>query len=122
MAGACQSGPTTSAGSTVADARPAPLRALPEACLQHLYLGCSHEAMQGQLAVEEIAACSVVYETLLTSHFNGDFAALVAWSRSQPDAPPPPTVPAAAPNDDALAARGRRGARKMRRSAASIGR
>jgi hypothetical protein len=89
MAGACQSRPTTSAGSTVADARPAPLRALPEACLQHLFLGCSHEAMQSRLHAGEIAARSVVYETLLKSHFNGDFAAFVTWSRSQPDAPPP---------------------------------
>jgi hypothetical protein len=61
------------------------LNATPESCLQTLYLRCSSEAIRGRLGRGEIAACSVVYETLLKRSFGGDFDALLAWSRQQAD-------------------------------------
>lgn len=64
------------------------LDTLPETCLQALYLRCSDEAIAGRLSRGGIAGCSVVYQTLLERSFGGDFLALLAWSRRQPEAAP----------------------------------
>lgn len=60
------------------------LRGLPEEQLKRLYLDCSDAALGGALGSEGIAFCSMAYETLLRRVFQGDFVALLAWSRRQP--------------------------------------
>jgi len=84
-----------SGGVTAADAsasgqvarRSDPLRAsieeLVERDVKRFYLGCSAAALRGTLDSAGTAACSIIYDVLLTRHFNGDFRALLAWSRSQ---------------------------------------
>jgi hypothetical protein len=57
------------------------LQALPEPELKEAYLHCSREATHRLLGNGEIALCSIVYETLLSRIFAGDFDALLAWSR-----------------------------------------
>ncbi len=59
------------------------IQGLAEPDLKATYLGCSRDALLGTLDWDEIAACSVVYETLLTREFGGDFFALLAWSKSR---------------------------------------
>lgn len=76
--------PHNAPGETAATA----LDALPERCLRALYLRCSDEAIAGRLSRGGIAGCSVVYQTLLERSFGGDFLALLAWSRRQPEAAP----------------------------------
>jgi hypothetical protein len=61
-----------------------PLEALSKPRLKSLYLSCSRAASEQMLTGSEIAACSVVYETLLTRVFDGDFHALLAWSKRHP--------------------------------------
>ena len=51
---------------------------------KQFYLDCSRAAMRGRLGSGETAVCSIGYEVLLERHFGGDFYALLAWSRSQP--------------------------------------
>ncbi len=58
------------------------LQELPEAETKSLYLQCSRAALQGTLGTMEIALCSIVYETLLQDIFDGDFFALLDWSRN----------------------------------------
>jgi hypothetical protein len=62
-----------------------PLETLSEPRLKSLYLTCSRAASRQLLASTEIGFCSVVYETLLTRVFGGDFHALLAWSKRHPD-------------------------------------
>jgi hypothetical protein len=64
----------------------AELAVLPENRLKEFYLHCSHEASRHVLGLGEAALCSMIYETLLGRIFGGDFHALLAWSRVQPDA------------------------------------
>jgi hypothetical protein len=59
------------------------LEQLSETEVKQFYLGCSGAAMSGRLGGGETAACSVVYDVLLKRHFDGDFGALLAWSRGQ---------------------------------------
>lgn len=59
------------------------LRTLPEAELKNAYSNCSQESMRRALSGGEAALCSIVYETLLSTVFEGDFGALLAWSRIQ---------------------------------------
>ena len=84
MAG-CQPLPPERAAPTDGKTLVIALDSTSEHCLQQLYLRCSSEAMQGWLSSGGIAACSVVYETLLKRSFGGDFHALLRWSRQQPD-------------------------------------
>ena len=58
------------------------LEELPEADTKALYLRCSSESLQGTLSTIEVALCSIVYETLLQDVFDGDFFALLDWSRN----------------------------------------
>lgn len=59
------------------------LEAISERELKRAYLRCSREAVQRTLGFGGIASCSIVYETLLRRLFEGDFYALIAWSREQ---------------------------------------
>lgn len=59
--------------------------ALGKGQLEQVYLQCSREALQRALGHGEAAFCSTAYDVLLKVHFGGDFAALLAWSRQQPD-------------------------------------
>ena len=52
--------------------------------LKNLYVECNRTAMLGRLGTGGIMHCSVVYEELMQRAFGGDFAKLIAWSRSQP--------------------------------------
>jgi len=56
---------------------------LAELELKAYYLSCSDAAVEGRLDWSEIALCSIAYERLLRQTFEGDFLALLAWSRSQ---------------------------------------
>jgi hypothetical protein len=58
------------------------LEKLPEAETKSLYLRCSSESLLGTLSTIEVALCSIVYETLLQDVFDGDFFALLDWSRN----------------------------------------
>jgi len=49
--------------------------------LKAMYLHCSRAALHHRIGINSIAACSVIYETLLQQVFDGDFHALLAWSR-----------------------------------------
>jgi hypothetical protein len=46
------------------------------------YADCSNEAERRLLGSGEAAVCSIIYETLKRRVFGGDFAALLAWSKS----------------------------------------
>jgi hypothetical protein len=59
------------------------LQTVPEAELKHAYSTCSRHAMERVLGSGEAAACSILYETLLSTVFGGDFEALLMWSRGQ---------------------------------------
>lgn len=61
------------------------LHILPEPELKDVYLHCSRESTQRVMGYGEIALCSMVYETLLTRIFAGDFDALLAWSKANSD-------------------------------------
>jgi hypothetical protein len=61
------------------------MRALPDAELKAFYLRCSRAALRQALGGTDIALCSVGYELLLTRTFQGDFHALLDWSRGQAD-------------------------------------
>ena len=61
-------------------------RDVPEQELKSFYRNCSRAAVAGSLSSGEIALCSIGYEVLLQRAFDGDFRALLAWSRSQPRA------------------------------------
>jgi hypothetical protein len=67
------------------DAGPDPLCArferLGESDLKSVYLRCNEEALAQRLGSSEIAFCAVAYEVLLKQHFNGEFEALLRWSR-----------------------------------------
>jgi hypothetical protein len=54
--------------------------------LKRLYLQCSATSFD-RLGSGGVAYCSVAYEELKRRAFGGDFAKLLAWSRTQPDAP-----------------------------------
>jgi hypothetical protein len=75
---------TTIEVGLVHDSVRAGIEALSEREAKEFYLECSRAAMLGQLGTGETAVCSVSYEVLLRRHFGGDFHALLAWSRSQP--------------------------------------
>jgi hypothetical protein len=60
------------------------IEALSEREAKQFYLDCSRAALGGRLSNGETAACSIGYDVLLKRHFGGDFHALLAWSRSQP--------------------------------------
>lgn len=51
--------------------------------LKRMYLRCSSAALQQRIGTISVAACSVIYETLLQQVFGGDFLALFKWSREQ---------------------------------------
>ena len=51
--------------------------------LKTIYLDCDRRATHESLGSAEVAACSVVYEELKKRAFDGDFAKLLAWSRTQ---------------------------------------
>jgi len=59
------------------------LRTLPEAELKNAYSNCSQVSMRHALSGGEAALCSIVYETLLSTVFKGDFGSLLAWSRAE---------------------------------------
>lgn len=61
----------------------AALRRLPATELKAYYLQCSRAATQRVLDSQQIALCSIGYEILLQKVFGGDFAALLAWSKTQ---------------------------------------
>ena len=61
------------------------LHILPEPELKDVYLHCLRESTQRVMGYGEIALCSMVYETLLTRIFAGDFDALLAWSKANSD-------------------------------------
>jgi hypothetical protein len=63
----------------------AALHELPEQDLKAFYLECNRAATQTSLGSGDIALCSIGYEILLKSTFGGDFSALLAWSRNQPN-------------------------------------
>ena len=63
----------------------AALYRLPEQDLKAFYLQCNRAATQTSLGSGDIALCSIGYEILLERTFGGDFSALLAWSRNQPD-------------------------------------
>lgn len=72
----------------------AQLEQAPHEQLKAIYADCVNEAEQHLLGFGEAAACSMTYEALKRRVFGGDFAALIAWSRTlpvqqlgQPDAP-----------------------------------
>jgi hypothetical protein len=52
--------------------------------LKRVYLSCSCQAIHQTLGREGVMACSVVYEELKETVFDGDFDRLLEWSRSQP--------------------------------------
>ncbi len=52
-----------------------------EAELKAFYLRCTREAVGGRLNRGHIALCSVGYERLLKSTFQGNFVALLEWRR-----------------------------------------
>ena len=58
---------------------------LSEPELKAFYMHCSRAAMRRGLGGGDIALCSVGYEVLLKRAFRGDFQALLAWSKSQPE-------------------------------------
>jgi hypothetical protein len=49
--------------------------------LKSVYRRCNEEALAQRLGSGEIAFCAVAYEVLLKEHFNGEFEALLRWSR-----------------------------------------
>ena len=51
--------------------------------LKTMYLHCSSAALHQRIGTISVAACSVIYETLLQQVFGGDFLALLRWSREQ---------------------------------------
>ena len=59
------------------------IRRMSDPDLKRLYLRCAQASEQRPLGQEEIAACSVGQETLLTRVFGGRFEALLAWSDEQ---------------------------------------
>lgn len=62
-----------------------PLQGSPRADdLKRAYQTCSCEAHRRTLDSEEVMARSVIYERLKERAFDGDFARLLAWSRTQP--------------------------------------
>jgi hypothetical protein len=73
------------------------LVALSESELKQVYVQCSHQALQRRLDGGEASFCSTAYDVLLKTHFSGDFAALLAWSRQQRDQPIESSAGATAP-------------------------
>ena len=71
----------------------AALYELPEEALKTHYLRCSRAALRGSLGSQEIMLCSLGYEILLKRAFNGDFLALLAWSKVQSDEATQPDLP-----------------------------
>jgi len=75
----------------------AALHELPEEALKAHYLNCSRAALKGSLGSHEIMLCSLGYEILLKRAFNGDFLALLAWSKVQSDETTQPNLPVVEP-------------------------
>lgn len=61
----------------------ADLEKAPHEQIKAIYVDCSNEAETRLVGAGEAAACSIVYETLKRRVFEGDFDALLAWSRAQ---------------------------------------
>lgn len=84
----------------------APLEQASHDRLKATYVDGSNAAAQHLLGAGEVAACSIVYEILKRRVFGGDFAALLAWSRSQraapTGAPGTPRWPRSFPRTEAL--------------------
>ncbi|HJW53309.1 MAG TPA: hypothetical protein VJ501_14945 [Burkholderiaceae bacterium] len=59
------------------------IRRMSDTDLKRLHLRCAQASEQRRLGQEEIAACSVGQETLLTRVFGGRFEALLVWSAEQ---------------------------------------
>lgn len=56
------------------------IRRLPDSELKQLYAHCGRISDTRPLATDEVLACSVAYDALLTGPFHGDYLALRAWS------------------------------------------
>lgn len=54
-------------------------------CLKAVFLQCSQASREMMLDMGSAATCSVSYEALLRRGFGGNFNALLAWWRGQPD-------------------------------------
>lgn len=60
---------------------------LPNRCLKDFFLACNGAAGHSLLDLGSAAACSIGYEALLSSGFQGDFHALLAWWRGARNIP-----------------------------------
>ncbi len=49
--------------------------------IKRIYRSCARESLARSLGTCEVEVCSTAYDVLLNKHFNGDFAALLRWSR-----------------------------------------
>jgi hypothetical protein len=56
----------------------------PADALKRVFLNCNCEALLRALDGEQAMACSVIYERLKETVFDGDFDRLLEWSRSRP--------------------------------------
>ena len=59
------------------------IRGMTDADLKRLYLRCAQASEQRRLSTDEITACSVGQDTLLSRVFAGRFEALLAWSNTE---------------------------------------
>lgn len=59
---------------------------LPRPCLEQIVLQCSAAAGESFLDQGSAAICSIGYEALLKSGFNGNFNVMLSWWRSQKQA------------------------------------
>ena len=59
------------------------IRRMPDNELRQMYLRCARVTEQRRLDGDEVVACSVGQDSLLTRTFGGDFDALLAWSKRE---------------------------------------